>query len=161
MMRHMATWLAAPVRLAPLAGAGCLACAGEIAMGLWTIWLRAAGLSLAVALGTMLTACAAPDPAPALAGGWTFSQDLGQGFGAYLTWSFAGDRFTLEGYPPLRQEGRFRLIERRDHTYRIQLFAQSGDLPADEREILVVYDPTADTLMIDGQGPYRRAEGAP
>lgn len=119
-------------------------------------------LPVALILALALAGCGAGDPAPALAGRWSLSQDLGGGFSSYLTWGFTGGRFTLEGYPPLRQAGRFRLIAQRENTYRLQLYDQSGDLPTDDRELLVVYDPQADTLLIDGQGPYHRvAEAQP
>lgn len=89
-------------------------------------------------------------------GQWSYSQDLGGGFASVLTWDFRSGHFTLEGYPPLLQEGDYRVVTSEGDSLTLRLVNQSGDLPTDDRDIVILLDRSAETLMIDGQGPFHR-----
>ena len=89
-------------------------------------------------------------------GQWSYSQDLGDGFFSNLTWDFRTGHFTLEGYPPLYQEGDYRVLTSDGDNVTLRLINQSGDLPSDDRDLEIVLDRSAETLMIDGQGPFHR-----
>lgn len=89
-------------------------------------------------------------------GQWSYSQDLGEGFASVLTWDFRAGHFILEGYPPLFQEGDYQVVKSDGDTVTLRLVNQSGDLATDEREIEIVLDRNAETLLIDGQGPFHR-----
>lgn len=99
----------------------------------------------------------APDTnAQFIQGQWSYSEDLGGGFASVLTWDFRNGHFTLEGYPPLFQEGDYRVVKSEGDIVILRLVNQSGDLPTDDREIEIILDRTAETLMIDGQGLFHR-----
>lgn len=89
-------------------------------------------------------------------GQWSYSQDLGGGLASVLTWDFRNGQFTLEGYPPLFQEGDYRVVKSDGDTVTLRLVNQSGDLSTDDREMEIILDRSAETLMIDGQGPFHR-----
>jgi hypothetical protein len=89
-------------------------------------------------------------------GQWSYSEDLGGGFASVLTWNFRAGHFTLEGYPPLFQEGDYRVVKSEGDTVILRLVNQSGDLSTDDRDIEIILDRSAETLMIDGQGPFHR-----
>jgi len=107
-------------------------------------------------------ACSAVQPitpdtnAQFIQGQWSYSEDLGGGLASVLTWDFRAGHFTLEGYPPLFQEGDYRVMKSEGDTVILRLVNQSGDLPTDDREIEIILDRGAETLMIDGQGPFHR-----
>jgi hypothetical protein len=90
-------------------------------------------------------------------GGWSHGTDNGDGHGTYLLLTFTPGYFSMEGYPPLEQRGRYRVVDSRGDTLTLAFTHQSGDLPTDDRELLIVLDRTADTLLIDGGGPYTRS----
>lgn len=89
-------------------------------------------------------------------GQWSYSQDLGGGLASVLTWDFRNGHFTLEGYPPLAQKGDYRVVKSDGDTVTLRLVNQSGDLSTDDREMEIILDRSAETLMIDGQGPFHR-----
>lgn len=89
-------------------------------------------------------------------GTWTHAADLGDGHASYLEVTFAAGRFTMDGYPPLHQTGRYRVDSASGDTLTLHLTAQAGDLPTDDRDMVIVLDQAADQLLIDGEGPYSR-----
>ncbi len=90
-------------------------------------------------------------------GAWSFGTDNGDGHGTYLVLTFTPGYFSMEGYPPLEQRGRYRVVDSRGDTLTLEFTHQSGDLPTDDREVLIVLDRAANTLLIDGSGPYSRS----
>jgi hypothetical protein len=89
-------------------------------------------------------------------GQWSYSEDLGGGLASVLTWDFRDGRFTLEGYPPLFQEGDYQVVQSAGESVTLRLVNQSGDLSTTDREIEIILDRGAETLLIDGQGPFHR-----
>ncbi len=90
-------------------------------------------------------------------GTWTHGTDNGDGHGTYLELSFSAGRFSMLGYPPLEQSGRYRVTDNNGDTLTLQFTHQSGDLPADDRAVLLVLDRAADQLLVDGSGPFNRS----
>ena len=75
----------------------------------------------------------------------------------YLEWTF-GDKgnFTLNGYPPLHQEGSYRVVKTKGNTLTLELFDQKGNFGADKSQMQIVVDGKKDTLTIKDKGPFRR-----
>jgi hypothetical protein len=113
-------------------------------------------LSLAASLGcsTLLMG----EPERFVQGTWMHATDLGDGHASYLEVNFDTGRFTMDGYPPLHQTGRYRVASSAGDTLTLRLTGQSGDLPTDDRDMVLVLDPAADQLLIDGEGPFTRTE---
>jgi hypothetical protein len=119
------------------------------------------GLALCILLLPTLACSAvqqiAPDTnAQFIQGQWSYSQDLGGGFASTLTWDFRSGHFTLEGCPPLSQEGDYRVVKSDGDNVTLRLVNQSGDLPTADRDLEIVLNRSDETLMIDGQGPFHR-----
>jgi len=91
-------------------------------------------------------------------GKWTAAGDLGEGHSWYLEWTFDNETFELVGYPPLSQSGKYHMVESKDSTLTLELTDQKGDLPTDDRTIVIVIDSTNNSLTIDNQGPFSRSE---
>jgi hypothetical protein len=91
-----------------------------------------------------------------LQGAWMYSADLGDGHSSYLQWTFNAGYFTVEGYPPLYQTGRYRVISSTNDVVVLRLTGQSGDWPTDDTDIEVVLDRANAQLLIGNQGPFTR-----
>jgi hypothetical protein len=76
----------------------------------------------------------------------------------YLKWTFDMGSFTLEGYPPLRQEGSYQITNVDGSKVMLELYDQKGNFGTEKSQIEVVLDKKKDTLMIKGQGPFTRAK---
>ena len=75
----------------------------------------------------------------------------------YLEWKFDEQgKFTLNGYPPIHQEGRYRIVKTKGETLTLELFEQQGTLGTDKSQIQVVVNTKLDRLTIKDKGPFRR-----
>ena len=89
-------------------------------------------------------------------GTWTYTIDQGDGHAAYLDVTFTPGFFEMQGYPPLEQSGRYRVVSSDGDTLTLRLTEQEGDLPTDDQDMVIALDRAADQITIDGQGPYWR-----
>lgn len=89
-------------------------------------------------------------------GTWAFGTSTDDGHGTYLELTFKPGSFAMWGYPPLEQTGRYEVIGSAGDSLTLRLSGQTGDLPTDDREMVVVIDRAGETLTIDGSGPYTR-----
>ncbi|HEX8844222.1 MAG TPA: hypothetical protein VF791_06245 [Pyrinomonadaceae bacterium] len=74
----------------------------------------------------------------------------------YLEWTFDMGTFKLEGYPPLHQEGSYQIIDVTGDKVTLELFDQKGTFGTEKSKIELILDKKKDTLMIKGQGPFKR-----
>jgi hypothetical protein len=89
-------------------------------------------------------------------GMWRLTGESG-GHAWFLEWTFDRGRFALKGYPPLAQEGKYRIIKRDGDKLVLELYDQKGNFGTESSQIEVIIDKKKDTLQIKGQGPFRRA----
>ena len=89
-------------------------------------------------------------------GTWSYGTDNGDGHGTYLELTFSPGHFRMEGYPPLEQTGQYRVTSSLGSSLVLQLTGQAGDLPTDDREMVIELDTNLGQLIIDGGGPYTR-----
>jgi hypothetical protein len=90
-------------------------------------------------------------------GMWRMTGQNGS-YGWFLEWTFDRGRFDLKGYPPLTQGGKYRIIKTEGHKIILELYAQQGNFGTENSQIELVIDKKKDTLMIKGQGPFKRAQ---
>ena len=90
-------------------------------------------------------------------GTWRLTGENG-GHAWFLEWTFDRGRFDLKGYPPLAQYGKYRIIKTDDNKLTLELYDQKGNLGTENSQLEVVVDKKKDTLMIKGQGPFKRAQ---
>lgn len=75
----------------------------------------------------------------------------------FLEWTFDHGRFNLDGYPPLHQEGKYRVLKEQGNKLTLELYDQQGNFGTDNSQIEVVVDKDKDTLKIKDQGPFKRS----
>lgn len=90
-------------------------------------------------------------------GMWRLSGENG-GYGWYLEWTFHKGTFDLKGYPSLAQGGKYRIIKTDGPKLTLELYDQKGNFGTENSQIEVVIDKKKDSLMIKGQGPFKRAQ---
>jgi hypothetical protein len=88
-------------------------------------------------------------------GMWRLTGQNGM-YGWYLEWTFNHGRFDLKGYPPLAQDGKYRIIKTEGHKLTLELYDQKGNFGTENSQIELVIDKKKDALMIKGQGPFKR-----
>ena len=76
----------------------------------------------------------------------------------FLEWKFAEGKFMLSGYPPLFQEGRYRIIKTEGAKLTLELYEQKGNFGTENSQIEIVIDKRKDKLKIKGQGPFSRVK---
>ena len=76
----------------------------------------------------------------------------------FLEWTFDHGRFLLKGYPPLAQEGKYRIIKAKGDKLTLELYDQKGNFGTENSQIELVIDKKKDALMIKGQGPFKRTQ---
>ena len=91
-------------------------------------------------------------------GTWRLEGKNDEKHGWMLEWTFDQGKFKLVGYPPLHQEGKYRVIKTEDNKWTLELYDQHGNFGTENSTIEVVLDKSEGTLMIKGQGPFTRAE---
>src|ERR671939_1429577 len=74
----------------------------------------------------------------------------------YLEWTFDMGSFKVEGYPPLHQEGSYQIVDVVGDKVTLELYDQKGTFGTEKSKIEVILDKKKDTLMIKGQGPFKR-----
>lgn len=89
-------------------------------------------------------------------GTWRLTGD-NDGHAWFLEWTFDHGKFNLKGYPPLAQEGKYRIIKTQGDKLTLELYAQSGNFGTENSRIELAIDKKKDTLMVDGKGPFKRA----
>lgn len=90
-------------------------------------------------------------------GMWRLTGENG-GHSWFLEWTFNRGMFDLKGYPPLAQEGKYRIIKTDGNKLTLELYDQKGNFGTEHSQIEVVIDKKKNTLTIKGQGPFKRAQ---
>ena len=80
----------------------------------------------------------------------------GHGFSWFLEWTFDHSKFNLSGYPPLHQEGRYRILKTEGNKLTLELYDQKGNFGTENSQIEIVVNKEKDTLTIKDQGPFTR-----
>jgi hypothetical protein len=84
----------------------------------------------------------------------------GHGLSWFLEWTFDHSKFNLNGYPPLHQEGSYRIVKTEGNKLTLELYDQKGNFGTENSRIEIVVDKEKDTLMIKGQGPFKRTKAS-
>src|SRR5215208_4772438 len=98
------------------------------------------------------TSATAPDD-KLIQGTWRLEGNNG-GHSWFLEWKFAEGKFTLSGYPPLYQEGSYRIIQTVGAKLTLELYDQKGNFGTETSQIEIVINKDKDKLKIKGQGPF-------
>lgn len=85
--------------------------------------------------------------------------DLTGRHGWFQTWTFDKGKFKHEGYPPLNQEGSYRLLKKSKNKLTLELYDQQGTFGTENSQIEIIINKKKGILMIKGQGPFKRVTG--
>ena len=84
------------------------------------------------------------------------AEGMNGGYGWYLEWTFDGDKFKQIGYPPIVQEGKYRVVSADADKITIELYEQKGTFGEQKREIQITLDREANQLTISGTKGFKR-----
>ena len=120
-------------------------------------------LLLLLAIGGLGSSARAQDNAKFIEGTWRLDGQLpsggkSPGMSWFLEWTFVGGTFVQQGYPPLRQEGRYRIVADRENTVTLELHDQRGTFGANDRKLEIVIDREGRRLKIQGKEGFKRIE---
>jgi hypothetical protein len=79
----------------------------------------------------------------------------------FLEWTFTEGKFTLKGYPPLYQEGSYRIIKSAGNKLTLELYDQKGNFGTERSEIEIVINQKKNKLRIKNQEPFSRVKAEP
>ena len=97
----------------------------------------------------------------AIQGTWHLTGTLpptksGSTFTWFLEWTFSDDSFSLTGYPPLGQKGKYRILKQEDNKLTINLYEQSGNFGNKDKQIEIVVNNDNKSLKIDGKEGFSK-----
>jgi hypothetical protein len=78
--------------------------------------------------------------------------------GWFQEWTFEKGKFKHTGYPPLEQEGSYRILKTEGNKLTLELYDQKGTFGTENSQIEVVIDKDKGKLKIKGQGPFSRVK---
>lgn len=92
------------------------------------------------------------------AGGELKNKDGGPGMSWFIEWTFDKGKFKQTGYPPLSQEGKYRIIRKDGNKLTLELYDQKGTFGTENKTIEIVIDKEKDQLKISNQEGFKRTK---
>jgi hypothetical protein len=89
-------------------------------------------------------------------GKWRVTGENG-GYGWYLEWTFDHGKFKRMGYPPIIQEGKYKVLKADDNQIMLELYEQKGTFGEEKRELLISIDKQKNQLTISGTNGFSRS----
>jgi hypothetical protein len=80
------------------------------------------------------------------------------GLSWFLEWTFDQGKFNLAGYPPLHQNGSYRIIRTEGNRLTLELYDQQGNFGTEKSQIEILLQKNKDRLTIKGRGPFKRTK---
>lgn len=122
------------------------------------------GWMLIIMIGIYLLSAAgthAQDNEAFIQGKWRVSGQLppnqsGHSMSWFQEWTFSDGKFLEEGYPPLGQKGKYRIIRNEDDKLTLELFEQSGTFGTENSRLEIVIDKKENTLKIGQNAGFKR-----
>ncbi len=110
---------------------------------------------IALASFSYIAAPVTDDNEKVMQGTWRLTGSNGK-HAWFLEWTFAEGKFELKGYPPLHQQGKYRIVKTEDNKLTLELYEQSGNFGTENKQMQIIVNKEKDTLMIDDKGPFNR-----
>jgi hypothetical protein len=109
-------------------------------------------------IGFSFAPARAPDSAEKQIQGKWYLEGKNGNISWFLEWTFEQGKFTLKGYPPLYQEGSYRIIRTDGDKLTLELYDQKGNFGTENSQIEIVVYQNKDKLKIKGQEPFSRVK---
>ncbi len=91
-------------------------------------------------------------------GKWSQSGSA-DGFAWYSNYTFDRGSFTIDGYPPLRQSGSYRIVSSSGDTLVLEFYDQKGELGTENSKRTITMDRAKDAISFDsGKNFYSRVK---
>lgn len=74
----------------------------------------------------------------------------------FLDWTFADGTFKQMGYPPILQEGKYRVVSSDADRITLELYEQTGTFGTENSELEILLDKQANQLSISGMKGFLR-----
>lgn len=116
---------------------------------------------IALTIGlTQLSACSLllKDEEKFIQGTWRTAGELDKTHAWFLEWTFDNGKFKQIGYPPLAQEGKYRVVKTEESKLTIELYDQKGTFGTENKQIVIVIDKEKNKLKIDGKEGFTRTQ---
>lgn len=116
-------------------------------------------LIVIVALGAFCSGLNSPQSAndQFIQGEWRLAGEQKGGEHAWLLeWRFDGGTFRHSGYPPIGQEGKYRILMEREDVLELELYDQNGTFGPDVSLLKIRIRRDNDTLRIDDRPGFKR-----
>lgn len=125
---------------------------------------RTYGLTLVFAIGIIMSASIvlyAQDNEAFIQGKWRVEGKLppnqsGHSMSWFQEWTFTDGKFLEEGYPPLGQKGKYRVINNESDKLTLELYEQSGTFGTENSQLQIVVDKQENTLKIGQNAGFKR-----
>jgi hypothetical protein len=91
-------------------------------------------------------------------GTWRASGDIDKTHSWFLEWAFDKGKFKQTGYPPISQEGKYRVVKREDNKLTLELYDQKGTFGTENKQIEIVTDKEKNKLKIDGKEGFTKTQ---
>ena len=82
--------------------------------------------------------------------------ESGRAMSWFLEWTFADGKFLQTGYPPIKQEGKYRIVKREENKLTLELYEQKGNFGTKDKQIKIVVDRENEKLKIGNQEGFSR-----
>ncbi len=76
----------------------------------------------------------------------------------FLEWTFADGKFLQTGYPPIKQEGKYRIVKQDEDKLTLELYEQKGTFGTKDRQMQIVVDRENEKLKIENHQGFSRVE---
>ena len=76
--------------------------------------------------------------------------------GWFLEWTFNNGKFKQTGYPPIIQEGKYRVVSQDEDKITLELYEQKGTFGEGTRKVEILIDKEADQLTISNTKGFTR-----
>lgn len=95
------------------------------------------------------------EPEKYIQGTWrTGGENAGNSW--YLEWTFDNEKFKQLGYPPITQEGKYKVISVENNKITLELYDQKGTFGDEKRELQILIDKETKKLTISGTKDFSR-----
>ena len=91
-------------------------------------------------------------------GGQLKNKDGGPGMSWFLEWTFDNGKFKQTGYPPLSQEGKYRIVKEVGNKLTLELYDQKGTFGTENKTIEIVIDKEKNQLKIQGTDGFTKVK---
>jgi hypothetical protein len=85
-------------------------------------------------------------------------EGMNDGYRWFIEWTFENGKFKQTGYPPIIQEGKYRVLRSTNERITLELCEQQGTFGSESRELQISIDKEENQLTISGTRGFTRSD---